>query len=105
MLSDKQPEHSFTPTTFQVWSLKLKRLCYVREHAKSSLVLSECFLLPVMPLKLAIFRYDCIIANFAKGFSWFSKMAEDTEPTFKFWILQPFMSKLSAILVYQEVFY
>jgi len=25
-------------------------------------------LLPVMPFKLTIFRYDCIIANFSKAF-------------------------------------
>jgi len=52
-----------------------------------------------------MFRYDCIIANFAKGFSWISKMAVGTETTLKFWILQPYMSKLLAALVYQEVFY
>jgi len=62
-------------------------------------------LLPVMPFKLIIFRYDCIIANFAKGFSWISRIgkAVGTEPTFKFWILQ--QSKLLSALVYQEVFY
>jgi len=43
MLSDKQSEHSFNPTTFYVWSLLLKPLCCIREHAKSSLILSECF--------------------------------------------------------------
>ena len=43
MLSDKQSEHSFSPTTFLVWSLLLKTLCCIRERAKSSLILSECF--------------------------------------------------------------
>jgi len=54
-----------------------------------------------MPFKLTIFRYDRIIANFAKGFS---GQAAGTESTFKFWILQPDMPKIMAALVYQEVF-
>jgi len=37
MFSDKEFEHTFSPTTFYVWSLLLKTLCYIREHAKSSL--------------------------------------------------------------------
>jgi len=27
-----------------------------------------------MPFKLTMFRYDCIIENFAKGFSWMSRI-------------------------------
>jgi len=34
-------------------------------------------LLPVMPFKLTMFRYDCIIANFAKGFSGISRIGTD----------------------------
>jgi len=30
-----------------------------------------------MPFNLTMFRYDCIIANFAKGFSWISKVGTD----------------------------
>ena len=59
-----------------------------------------------MPFKLTIFRYDCIIANFTKGFCWISRIeAIGIKPTFKFWILQPHMLKLLAALVYQEVLY
>jgi len=32
---------------------------------------------PVMPFKLTMFRYDCIIANFAKGFSSISWIGTD----------------------------
>jgi len=59
-----------------------------------------------MPSTLTLFLYDCIIANFA-DFSWISRIGSrtiGTEPTFKFWILQPYMSKVLAALVYQEVF-
>jgi len=35
--------HGFNPTTFYVWSLQLKTLCYIGENAKSYLALSECF--------------------------------------------------------------
>jgi len=38
-------------------------------------------LLPVMPFRLTMFRYDCIIANFAKGFYWISRVG--TELSFK----------------------
>jgi len=64
-------------------------------------------MLPVMPFTLTLFRYYCIIANFAKDFSWISRIGNRTigfEPTFEFWTLQPYMSKLLAALVYQEVF-
>jgi len=38
-----------------------------------------------------MFRYDCTIAKFAKGFLLYSRIeAAGTEPTFKFWILQPY---------------
>jgi len=64
--------------------------------------LTWVLLLPVMPFKPTIFRYDCIFANFAKGFSWISRMGIGS--TFKFWILQPYMSKLLAASIYREVF-
>jgi len=44
----------------------------------------------------------------SQDFSWISRVGSSTigsEPTFKFWVLQPYMSKLLATLVYQEVFY
>jgi len=41
------------------------KLCYIRKHAKVLLSYLSAFL-PFMPFKHAIFRYDCIIANFAK---------------------------------------
>jgi len=40
-------------------------------------------LLPVMPFKLTMLRYDCIVANFKKGFCWISRIeAVGTEPIF-----------------------
>jgi len=64
-------------------------------------------LLPVMPFKLTVLRYDCIIANFAKGFCWISRIGRRHWANFcsKVWILQPHMSKLLAASVYQEVFF
>ena len=50
MLSDKQTEHSFNPTTFSVWSLQLKMLLGV---LKKLSVLTECFML----FKFTMFRY------------------------------------------------
>jgi len=38
--------------------------------------------IPVMPFKLIIFRYDCIIANFAKGLSWISRIWVISRPGF-----------------------
>jgi len=29
---------------------------------------------PVMPFKLKVLRYDCIVANFTKGFCWISRI-------------------------------
>jgi len=43
-------------------------------------------MLPVMPFTLTLFRYYCIIANFAKDFSWISRIGNRTigfEPTFE----------------------
>ena len=51
-----------------------------------------------MPDKFTMFPYDCIIANFAIGFSSISRIG--TEPIFKFWILQPYISKLLKLLVW-----
>jgi len=63
-------------------------------------------LLPDMPFKLTVLRYDCIVANFAKGFCLISRIGSRYWANFcsKFWILQPHMSKRLAASVYQEVF-
>jgi len=42
---------------------------YIWEHAKSSLALSECRLLPACLSGTTMFHYDCINANFTIGFS------------------------------------
>jgi len=47
-------------------------------------------LLPVMPYKLTGLRYDFIVANFAKGLCWISRIGNRHWANFssKFWILQ-----------------
>jgi len=51
----------------------LKTLCCIRRHAKSYLVLSECFC-----YKFCLLSSHCSLwlhfANFAKGFSWISRV-------------------------------
>ena len=93
MISDKQTEHSLNFTTFYVWSLQHK-LCviWIWEHAKSSLAWVD--FASSMTFKFTVFHYDCIVANFAIGFSWISRIG--TEPTFTFWPLLWYCCNLSG---------
>jgi len=55
-----------------------------------------------------MFRYDLFrfIENFAAGFSWINRIG--TQPNFKYWILQPYLSVKNlgnVYLVHQVVFY
>ena len=50
------------------------KLCVTFGACKKYFSLLSMLLLPVMPFKLTVFRYDCIIANFANGFSWISRI-------------------------------
>jgi len=75
MLSDTQSEHSFSSALQLSKSglCNLKLCVTLRSLQKVCLIsvsqsLIWVLLLPVMPFKLTIFRYDCVISNFAKGF-------------------------------------
>ena len=51
------------------------KLCVTFGACKKYFSLIRVLLLPVMSFnKLTVFRYDCIIANLAKGFSWISRI-------------------------------
>ena len=50
------------------------RLCVTLGSMQKFLGLFWVLLLQVMPFKLTIFRYDCIITNSTKGFCWISRI-------------------------------
>jgi len=58
-------------SAFQLCNLKL---CVTLGRMQKFFSLIWLLLLPVVPFKFTIFRYDCIMANFAKGFSWISRI-------------------------------
>jgi len=63
-------------------------------------------LLPVVPFKLRLLRYDCIVANFAKRlFLKQDKQQALTNFCSKFWILQPHMSKIWQLRFTRKFFY
>jgi len=69
------------------------KLCYLHFEARKVFVsLIWVLIASSMPLNFTMFRYDCIIAKFAMDFSWISSTG--TEPSFKFWILQTYLTKL-----------
>jgi len=103
-LSDKQSEHSFSLRRSKSGLCNLK-LCYIREHAKTSLFLSECFCYQLCLLSSQCFAMIALLQTSQKNFSWINRIRSRHWANFKFWFLQPCMLKLLAALVYQEVFY
>ena len=108
-VSDKQTEPSFNLHKLSKSGLCNSKLCaiHIWEHTK---VLWPCLgaFCYQHAFKVHMLCYDLysIIANFATGFSWISRIG--TEPNFKYWFLQPhlFVKNLGNIaLVHQGVFY
>ena len=79
----------------------LKTLCYIRRHAKRSLVLSECLCYQLCLSSSQCFAMIALLQTLQKALFQGSRYWAN----FKFWILQPYMSKLLAALLYQEVFF
>jgi len=83
MLSDKQSEHSFSPSTFRLVFVTKKFVLH-SWACKNYFILIWELLLSIMPFKFARFRYDCIIANFPKDFCWISRIGSRRWANFKF---------------------
>jgi len=65
MLSNKQSEHSFS---IQLSKSGLYNLCYIREHAKSSSVLSECFHYQLCLLSSQYYAMIALLQSSQKAF-------------------------------------